>query len=102
MNRDIIFKNLEKIDIKQLKSKKKIEIYHALDIKNRYYSIFIINTKSRFLIKNANELINLQNSLVDFKNHNYKKKIALISSPLCSKAKKFLIENKWNIKIDFM
>ncbi len=102
LNKNILFKNIEKIDLKELKSRKKLELYYALDIKKHYYAIFIINQKSRFISKNAQDLMLLLNDLIVLKDHNFKKKILLISSPLCSKAKLLLKENSWSVKNDFM
>lgn len=99
---DILFKEIKELLPKELGSRKKIEIYVATSIKNEYYSIFIIDAKSRFLRKNANDLIGMYNSLIDFQGHNFKKKELLISSPLCSKAKKFLEDEKWSVRVDFM
>jgi len=42
-------------------------------------------------------LIELEKKLEILKKHAYKIKILLISSPLCSIAKKFLQENRWKI-----
>ena len=102
VNKNIIFKELIEIEPKELKSRKKIRIFDGIGINKNYYAIFIINAKSRFLKKNANELIDMLNSLIYLKDHNYKKKILLISSPLCSHAKTLLKENGWSVKIDFM
>jgi len=100
--KDILFKQLNKIDPKELNSRKKITIYDALSIDKKYYSIFIIEAKSRFLRKNATELEQLLTKLIEYKDHNYKKKILLISSPLCSHAKAQLEQNGWSIFSDFM
>ena len=102
VNKNIIFKELNVIEPKELGSRKKIQIYDGIGIDKNYYALFVLNAKSRFLRKNANELIQLLNQLIDLKKHNYKKKILLISSPLCSHAKKLLVENGWSVHIDFM
>ena len=101
-NKDIIFKQIDQITPKELGSRKKIGIYHATSIKKEFYSIFIIDAKSRFLRKNADELMALTDILSTHLDHNFKKKVLLISSPLCSKAKTYLKENKWSVYIDFM
>lgn len=44
----------------------------------------------------------LLESLISFKGHNFKRKELLISGPLCSKAKKFLEDDKWRVRVDFM
>jgi len=102
VNKNVLFKQLNEIQPKVLGSRKKIRIYDGIGIDKNYYAIFILDAKSRFLRKNANDLMNIYNKLVDFKKHNYKKKILLISSPLCSHAKALLKENGWSVKIDFM
>lgn len=100
--KDILFKEITQIEPKQIASRKKIKIYVATSIKNEYYSIFIVDSKSRFIRKNANDLIDLNNKLIAFQEHNFKVKELLISSPLCSKAKKFLEDEKWSVRVDFM
>ncbi len=102
MNNNLLFKAINEIEPKELKSRKKIRIFDAIGIDKNYYAIFCIDSKSRFLRKSAEELMHLLNILIDVKKHNYKKKILLISSPLCSKAKILLQENGWSVKIDFM
>jgi hypothetical protein len=100
--KNILFKDIEAIEPKILESRKKIKIFCATGIDKNYYAIFIFNAKSRFLKKNAEELILLCGKLADYKGHNFKKKILLIGSPLCSKAKEFLKQNEWSVKNDFM
>lgn len=102
LKKDILFKKIDEISVKDLHSRKKIKIYCATSVKKEYYAIFIINSKSRFIKKTYEELENLLDTLTLYKNHNFKKKILLISSPLCSKTKKLLESNKWRIEIDFM
>lgn len=102
MNKDIIFKQIDPITPKEIGSRKKLEIYHATSVKKEFYSIFIIDAKSRFLRKNADDLMALNDTLSKHLDHNFKKKILLISSPLCSKAKAYLKDNKWSVYIDFM
>ncbi len=102
VNNNIIFKQLNEIQPKDLKSRKKIRIFDGTGVDKKYYAIFVLNAKSRFLRKNANELMDMCSTLINLKEHNYKKKILLISSPLCSHAKALLKENGWSVKIDFM
>ncbi len=102
LEKNILFKKIEEINIKDLGSRKKIDIFTATSVKREFYAIFILAAKSRFIRKNANELMVLCENLASFKEHNFKKKILLISSPLCSKSKKYLEENDWRIEIDFM
>ena len=97
--KNYIFKKLLKIDLKLLGSRKKIELFEGVDTNSNYVAIFKIDQKSRFITKNAKEIEELLEKLIKLKQHNYKKKILLISSPLCSKAKKYLEELKWKIYV---
>ncbi len=96
-NKNILFKELEAITPKAIGSRKKINIYSGTGVDNNYYAIFIITSKSRFLRKQAQELLELIEKLAHFKEHNFKKKILLISSDVCSKAKLFLQDNGWKV-----
>ena len=98
--KNYIFKELLKVDLKLLGSRKKIELFEGVDTNSNYVAIFKIDQKSRFITKNAKEIEELLAKLIKLKQHNYKKKILLISSPLCSKAKKYLEELKWKIYED--
>jgi hypothetical protein len=99
--KDMLFKKFNSIEPKLLDSRKKVVIYDCCDIKNNLVSIFVITSKSRFLIKNAYEIEELNNKLKSYKEHNFKKTIIAISSPLCSKAKLYMKELKWKIYDDF-
>ncbi len=100
--KDIIFKDLNEISPKELNSRKKIGIYSGTTVEKEYVAIFIYDAKSRFIRKNVEDLEKMFDTLVEYKGHNFRKKFLLISSPLCSKAKKTLEENKWSVDIDFM
>ena len=100
--KDILFKEIKELEPKDLKSRKKIKIYVATSINKEYYAIFIINSKSRFIKKNAEDLMALFEKLISYEDHNFKKKELLISSAICSKAKKMLEDDKWRVRVDFM
>ncbi|RXK13295.1 hypothetical protein CP965_05695 [Halarcobacter mediterraneus] len=102
LDKEILFKEIEEVSPKELKSRKKIKIYVATATNRDYYAIFIVDSKSRFIRKNAEDLMLLESQLSQYKEHNFKKKELLISSALCSKAKKLLEDNKWRVRVDFM
>jgi len=93
----ILLKSLNEIDLAILNTRKKVKIFSGVTDKN--YFIFIINIeqKSRFVVKNAKEIIDLEKRLEVVENHIYKKKYIVLSSPLCSHAKDYLTEDKWKI-----
>jgi len=101
--KNFLFKKFNQVEPKSLGSRKKITIFDTCDKNNNLISIYIIQAKSRFLIKNAKELEVLNNKLKDLKDHNFKKTLILISSPLCSKAKAYMKDElNWKIYDDFM
>ena len=100
--KSILFKDFKEILPKDISSRKKIEIFIGTTIDLKYYAIFIFDSKSRFIRKSAEDLIDLSNNLSSFVGHNFKVKELLIKSPICSKAKEFLKENGWSVRVDFM
>lgn len=100
--KDIIFARMTRIDIKELGSRKKIEIFEAVDMKKEVWAIFVINQNSRFITKNSNELQKLYEDLKRYRNREYKYRLCLISSPICSKAKKSLVDLKWKVENGLM
>jgi len=101
-SKNILFKDIKQILPKDLGSRKKIDIYAATTIDSKFYAIFIVDSKSRFIRKNANDLMELCEKLASNLDHNFKKKELLILSPLCSKAKEYLKQNDWSVRVDFM
>ena len=101
-NKNILFRDVKQITPKEIGSRKKIDIYAATSVDSNFYAIFIVDSKSRFIRKSANDLMELCEKLSSHLDHNFKKKELLISSPLCSKAKEYLKQNDWNVRIDFM
>ena len=101
-NKNILFKDIKKIEPKQLGTRKKIEIYAATSADLQYYAIFKIDAKSRFIRKSADDLMILEDKLASYLGHNFKQKEVIINSPLCSKAKQYLKHNHWSVRVDFM
>jgi hypothetical protein len=77
---NIVCKKLQKLN---LNTRKKINAYLGVNLKDEYCIVFEIFKKSRFLIKDYEELLKF---LPDI-NFRYKKKILILHSPICSKVK---------------
>ena len=101
-NKNILFKEIKQIFPKELESRKKIDIYASTTIDSKFYAIFVVDSKSRFIRKNTDDLMELCEKLATYLGHNFKKKELLICSPLCSKAKEYLKQNDWSVRVDFM
>jgi len=98
----IFFKSLNKIDNSLLKTRKKILVYSGTDVGKNYHALFILNQKSRFLLKNAQSLDVLYGELQKLKNHNFKYKHLLIGKNICSKSILYLENLGWKIHYDFV
>ncbi len=86
----IICKKLQRVE---LNTKKKINAFLGVNLKNEYCLIVEILKKSRFLRK---DIQTLQGIKLAFPiNFRYKKKILILHSQICSKAKEELKE--WRI-----
>jgi len=92
---NILFKSLKPISLKELGSRKKIDIYLGVDLKKYYSCIIHINKKSRILQKEAKELMEFHKKLEEYNDSVIKKKYIYIQSPLCSKAKDLFEEEDW-------
>jgi len=93
----LIFKSLKPISIKDLGSRKKINIYLGVDLKKYYACIIHINKKSRILSKEALEIMEFHKKLEKFNDSKINKKYIYIQAPLCSKAKALFKEQKWRV-----
>ncbi|HIP50826.1 MAG TPA: hypothetical protein EYG94_01960 [Campylobacterales bacterium] len=93
----LVFKSLSPIEVKNLGSRKKINIYLGVDLKKYYACILHINKKSRILKKEALELMALHEKLEVLKDSKINKKYIYIQAPLCSKAKALMQEEKWTV-----
>ena len=93
----IIFKSLKEIKTKELGSRKKVNIYLGVDKKDYYNMITFIEKKSRILIKETEDFVELHRRLEKFTDTKILKKHILIKAPLCSKAKLHLEGLGWSI-----
>ena len=95
--KNLLFRTLKPISVKELGSRKKINVYLGVDLKNYYSCIIHINKKSRILQKEAKELMGFHKKLEEYNDSVIKKKYIYIQSPLCSKAKALFEEEGWII-----
>ena len=91
----LVFKSLKPIDVKELGSRKKIDIYLGVDLKSYYACIIHVSKKSRILRKEAMGLMEFHKKLEAYNESKINKKYIYIQAPLCSKAKALFEEEKW-------
>ena len=85
--KQIIFKSLKCIAVKELGSRKKVNIYLGVDIKGYYTDVMKIEKKSRVLRKEAGELMLLHEKLERYVDKVIKKKIYHYQSTFMFKSK---------------
>ena len=93
----LIFKELEEVDLKRLGIRKRLQAYLGVDLSNRYHLLFLIRRKSRFLRKDATDLVLLVEQLERAFSHKVAKKSLFLEAPLCSKAKELLLERGFRV-----
>ncbi len=93
--KNIVFKSFKQIFPKELGSRKKIDIYLAVDLEKYYVCVLHINKKSRILSKEALEIMEFHKKLEAHNESTITKKYIHIQAPLCSKAKALFKEEKW-------
>ena len=95
--KNIVCKSLQNIIPKEIGSRKKIEIYVGVNLKEFYCLVLKLKKKSRVLQKEAKELMLLHEKIESYKETKILKKYIWIDAPLCSKAKALLEENAWKV-----
>ena len=95
--KNIIFKSLKEITPKELGSRKKIDIYLGVDLKDYYVDIIVLEKKSRVLRKEVGDFLLLHEKLEKYIDSSIKKKYMIIKAPLCSHAKEMLEKNGWKV-----
>ena len=96
-SKKLIFKSLKEIMPKELGSRKKVQLYLGVDLKEYYALVMAVEKKSRILRKEANELMLLHEKLEKYIDSKITKKYIIIKAPLCSKAKMLLEEQGWKV-----
>ena len=92
-SKKLLLKNFKMLDTKEFSKKRSYEIYFGVDLDGFFTLVFVRNAKSRFISKDANELLNLDKIV--------KKRVLFYNSQMCSKSKKILEESEF-IFYDFV
>jgi len=97
--KEILFRSLKPVALKELGSRKKVDIYLGVDIQKYYVMILRIEKKSRILRKEIEEFVLLHQRLEKWADSKIVKKYIMIKAPLCSKAKVSLEEHAWEVEV---
>ena len=93
LSKKLLLKNFKTLDTKEFSKKRSYEIYFGVDLDGFFTLVFVRNAKSRFISKDANELLSLDKIV--------KKRVLFYNSQMCSKSKKILEESEF-IFYDFV
>ncbi|WP_457592328.1 hypothetical protein [Hydrogenimonas sp.] len=92
-----IFKRFEPFSLKLVGSRKRISVFHGLDMQNRYFLVFAVKRRSRVLSKDVKEWLELKSLIERERGYPILLNIALIEAPLCSKASALLESEGWKV-----
>ncbi len=92
-----IFRRFEPFSPKKVGSRKRISIFHGVDLHNRYLLVFAINRRSRVVVKEVKEWLELKSMIEVYCGYAIRINIALVEAPLCSKAAALLESEGWRV-----
>jgi len=93
----IVCRRLDRIEPRELGSRKRVEIYRGVMTDDYYCLVLLVKKKSRILRKEAEELMELHRRLEEKTEAKIKRLYLLYDAPLCSKASARLKEKGWNV-----
>jgi hypothetical protein len=96
-DRGILCRRLERVEPRELGSRKRVEIYEGTATDDYFCMVMVLRKKSRVLQKEARELLDLHRKLEEKKEARIKRRYLLIDAPLCSRAATLLEEAGWKI-----
>lgn len=97
LKKGLFLKKFKTIQIKKFSKLKSYKIYYGVD-KNGYHTlVYVRDAKSKFILKNAQNLQNLHKLIENSEDKIIKKKILFYNSDICSKAKENLKNDGWRI-----
>ncbi|MCF6201473.1 MAG: hypothetical protein L3J42_05065 [Hydrogenimonas sp.] len=95
--RGYIFRRLEPFSPSLVGSRKRIKIYHGIDMQKRYLILFAVKRKSTILLKDVTEWLELKSKIENYLGYPILQNLALFEAPICSKAKRMLESEGWKV-----
>ncbi len=96
-SKSLIYKKLVEVAPKDLGIRNRIRIFCATDPKGYYSAIFIIDQKSRVLVKDIEKFEQILQKLKLYSDHSFKYKLLMLDAPICSKALSGLKSLGWKV-----
>lgn len=97
LERGYVFRRFEPFSLKAVGSRKRISVYHGLDQQNRYLLVFAVKRRSRVLLKDVKEWLELKSMIENYYGYSILLNFAIVEAPICSKAKQFLESEGWKV-----
>ncbi|WP_456381612.1 hypothetical protein [Hydrogenimonas sp.] len=92
-----LFRRFEPFDLKTIGSRKRISVYHGVDIDDRYTLVFVVKKKSRVLQKEVREWFDIGARIERHYGYRILRNIVLLDAPICSKARALMEAEGWRI-----
>jgi hypothetical protein len=92
-----IYRELKPISLKEVGESSKIDFYRGINLKYHYHAIFIIQNKTPLSVKKVERLDVVYELLKDYLDHEFKKKIIILSVKVSKKVEEKLKLSKWRV-----
>jgi hypothetical protein len=93
----VLFRRFEPFSLKEVGSRKRIDVYHGVDTEGRYTLVFVVKKKSRILQKETKTWLELKKRIEEHYGYPILRTMAIVEAPLCSRAKALLESEGWRV-----
>ena len=95
--RGYLFRRLEPFALNLVGSRKRLEVFHGVDLQSRYTLIFKVARRSRILRKETAEWMELKRKIEHYYGYPILRTVVLVEAPICSKAVASLEAEGWRV-----
>jgi hypothetical protein len=93
----LLFRRFEPFSLKEIGSRKRMRVYHGVDMAGRYTLVFSVKKKSPVLEKEAREWLALKRRIEVYYGYPILQVVAMIAAPMCFKAQTLLRSEGWRL-----
>jgi len=93
----VVLRRLDEVDRANLETRKKLACFLGVDTASHYVGLWRRFSKSKLLIKEVNEFLELQSRLEYICEHRVLRNFLLVESTICSKAIEALNQENWKV-----
>jgi hypothetical protein len=92
-----LFKRFEPFPLRTIGSRKRIAVYHGVDLQNRYTLVFVVEKRSRVLVKEVREWFGIAAKIEAYFGYRILQNVVMLDAPICSKAGALLEAEGWSL-----